>query len=153
MDPRELYQELILDHGRHPRNFRFPEGSNRSAEGKNPLCGDHVVVKAKVENGVITEIGFQGSGCAISTAAASTMTEAVKGKAREEVGALFHVFHELVTGKSAGDPESLGKLAAFSGLSEFPMRVKCATLAWHTLEAALRAESTEAAGHEPVTTE
>lgn len=153
MDPRELYQELILDHGRHPRNFRFPEGSNRSAEGKNPLCGDHVVVKAKVENGIIKEIGFQGSGCAISTAAASTMTEAVKGKAREEVGALFHDFHELVTGKSSGDADSLGKLVAFSGLSEFPMRVKCATLAWHTLEAALRAEGKDAGSGEAVTTE
>jgi nitrogen fixation NifU-like protein len=153
MDPRELYQELILDHGRHPRNFRFPEASNRSAEGKNPLCGDHVVIKARVENGVIKEIGFQGSGCAISTAAASTMTEAVKGKAHEEVGALFRDFHELVTGKSARDPDTLGKLAAFSGLSEFPMRVKCATLAWHTLDAALRAEGEDAGGHEPVTTE
>jgi len=153
MDPRELYQELILDHGRHPRNFRFPEGANRSAEGKNPLCGDHVVVKAKVENGVITEIGFQGSGCAISTAAASTMTEVVKGKARAEVDALFHDFHDLVTGKSAGDVDALGKLAAFSGLSEFPMRVKCATLAWHTLEAALGAAGSDAASIEPVTTE
>ena len=152
MDPRELYQELILDHGRHPRNFSFPEGANRSAEGKNPLCGDHVVVKAKVENGVIKEIGFQGSGCAISTAAASTMTEVVKGKAREEVDALFHDFHELVTGKSIGDPDALGKLAAFSGLSEFPMRVKCATLAWHTLEAALRAGGADG-NDEPVTTE
>jgi nitrogen fixation NifU-like protein len=153
MDPRELYQELILDHGRHPRNFRFPEGSNHSAEGKNPLCGDHVVVKAKVENGIIKEIGFQGSGCAISTAAASTMTEVVKGKAREEIDALFHDFHELVTGKSTGDADALGKLAAFSGLSEFPMRVKCATLAWHTLEAALRAEATDASTGETVTTE
>lgn len=153
MDPRELYQELILDHGRHPRNFRFPEGSNRSAEGKNPLCGDHIMVRAKVENGVITEIGFQGSGCAISTAAASTMTEVVKGKARKEVDALFHDFHDLVTGKSAGDADALGKLAAFSGLSEFPMRVKCATLAWHTLEAALGADGADAARIEPVTTE
>jgi nitrogen fixation protein NifU and related proteins len=153
MDPRELYQELILDHGRHPRNFRFPEGSNRSAEGKNPLCGDHVVVKAKVEDGIIKEIGFQGSGCAISTAAASTMTEVVKGKARDEVDALFHDFHELVTGKSHGDADALGKLAAFSGLSEFPMRVKCATLAWHTLEAALRADGTDSGSSETVTTE
>jgi nitrogen fixation NifU-like protein len=148
MDPRELYQELILDHGRHPRNFRFPEGSNRSAEGKNPLCGDHVIVKAKVEDGVIREIGFQGSGCAISTAAASTMTEVVKGKAREQVEALFRDFHDLVTGKAGADAETLGKLAAFSGLSEFPMRVKCATLAWHTLHAALGGDKTE-----PVTTE
>lgn len=153
MDPRELYQELILDHGRHPRNFRFPEGSNRSAEGKNPLCGDHVIVKAKVENGVITEIGFQGSGCAISTAAASTMTEVVKGKRREQVHALFREFHDLVTGKASGDPDSLGKLAVFSGLSEFPMRVKCATLAWHTLDAALNKEDPIGGNGEPVTTE
>lgn len=153
MDPRELYQELILDHGRHPRNFRFPEGANRSAEGKNPLCGDHVVVKAKVENGVIAEVGFQGSGCAISTAAASTMTEAVKGKPREAVDALFREFRDLVTGKGGEDPEALGKLAAFSGLSEFPMRVKCATLAWHTLEAALDSEGTDSDGAARVTTE
>lgn len=151
MDPRELYQELILDHGRHPRNFRVPEGANRSAEGKNPLCGDHVVVRAKVENGVITDIGFQGSGCAISTAAASTMTEMVKGMTRDEVDALFHCFHDLVTGKSVDGAEALGKLAAFAGLSEFPMRVKCATLAWHTLEAALDNQSQ--AGTETVTTE
>ncbi len=141
MDPRELYQELILDHGRHPRNFRTPEGANRSAEGKNPLCGDHIVVRAKVENGVITDIGFQGSGCAISTAAASTMTEMVKGMKREEVDALFRSFHDLVTGKSLDDADALGKLAAFAGLSEFPMRVKCATLAWHTLEAALDSQT------------
>ena len=153
MDPRELYQELILDHGRHPRNFRFPEGANRCAEGKNPLCGDHVMVRARVEDGVIADVGFQGSGCAISTAAASTMTEAVKGKARAEVNVLFREFHDLVTGKSKGDPEDLGKLAAFSGLSEFPMRVKCATLAWHTLAAALDDEGGAGAAAEPVTTE
>lgn len=153
MDPRELYQELILDHGRHPRNFRFPEGANRSAEGKNPLCGDHVIVRAKVENGVITDIGFQGSGCAISTAAASTMTEVVKGKARADVDALFHEFHDLVTGKGTSDAEALGKLAAFSGLSEFPMRVKCATLAWHTLTAALDGERGGSDDARTVTTE
>ena len=153
MDPRELYQELILDHGRHPRNFRFPEGANRSAEGKNPLCGDHVIVRAKVENGVIEDVGFQGSGCAISTAAASTMTEMVKGKPREEVDVLFRKFHDLVTGKATADSEALGKLAAFSGLSEFPMRVKCATLAWHTLEAALDGQGAEAGSAKTVTTE
>lgn len=137
MEPRELYQELILDHGRKPRNFRVPEGANRSAEGKNPLCGDHVVVKLRYEDGVVKDVGFQGSGCAISTAAASTMTEIVKGKTRGEVDSIFHKFHELVTGKGDGEDEALGKLAAFGGLSEFPMRVKCATLSWHTLEAAL----------------
>jgi nitrogen fixation NifU-like protein len=141
MDARELYQELILDHGRRPRNFHVPPGANRSAEGKNPLCGDHVVVKLRYEDGVVKDVGFQGSGCAISTAAASTMTEIVKGKTRQEVDAVFHKFHELVTGKLTDmadvEDESLGKLAAFAGLSEFPMRVKCATLSWHTLEAAL----------------
>jgi nitrogen fixation NifU-like protein len=137
MDARELYQELILDHGRRPRNFVIPPGANRSAEGKNPLCGDHVIVKLRYEDGVVRDVGFQGSGCAISTAAASTMTEVVKGKTREEVDAIFHKFRELVTGKGDAEDESLGKLAAFSGMSEFPMRVKCATLSWHTLEAAL----------------
>lgn len=137
MDARELYQELILDHGRRPRNFRVPDGANRSAEGKNPLCGDHVEIRAVVEDGVVKDIGFQGSGCAISTAAASTMTEVVKGKKREEIEALFRDFHDVVTGHSAPDMDALGKLAAFAGVSEFPMRVKCATLAWHTLQAAL----------------
>lgn len=138
MDARELYQELILDHGRRPRNFRVPPGANHSADGKNPLCGDHVAVSVVVdENGVIQDVGFQGSGCAISTAAASTMTEAVQGKTREEVLAIFHDFHDAVTGHGVPDLEALGKLAAFAGVSEFPMRVKCATLAWHTLQAAL----------------
>ena len=137
MDVRELYQELILDHGRRPRNFRVPEGANRSAEGKNPLCGDHVALHAKVEGDRVEDVGFQGSGCAICTAAASTMTEAIKGKTKAEIDALFHVFHDVVTGKTLPDPELLGKLAVFAGVHEFPMRVKCATLAWHTLEAAL----------------
>jgi len=137
MDARELYQELILDHGRHPRNFRVPEGANHSAEGKNPLCGDHVIVRLVYEDGVVKDVGFQGSGCAISTAAASTMTEVVKGRKREEIDAIFRSFHDLVTGKGKPDLEALGKLAAFAGLSEFPMRVKCATLPWHTLESAL----------------
>jgi nitrogen fixation NifU-like protein len=137
MDMRDLYQEIILDHGRRPRNFGPLGGANRSAEGKNPLCGDHVVVRLVYEDDRVKSVGFEGSGCAISTAAASTMTEAVKGKTREEVDELFRVFHDVVTGKTAPDPDALGKLAAFAGLSEFPMRVKCATLAWHTLEAAL----------------
>jgi nitrogen fixation NifU-like protein len=149
MDARELYQELILDHGRRPRNYSVPEGANRSAEGKNPLCGDHVIVKLRYEDGVVKDVGFQGSGCAISTAAASTMTEIVKGKTRPEVDAIFHRFHDLVTGKSEeADEEAMGKLAAFAGLSEFPMRVKCATLAWHTLEAALDDESATAVSTE-----
>jgi nitrogen fixation NifU-like protein len=137
MDPRTLYQEIILDHGRHPRNFGPVSDANHSAEGKNPLCGDHVVVRLLYEDGQVKKVGFEGSGCAISTAAASTMTEMVKGKTRGEVDDLFKRFHDLVTGKGEQDLDSLGKLAAFAGLSEFPMRVKCATLAWHTLEAAL----------------
>ncbi len=141
MDPRELYQEVILDHGRHPRNFRPLPGANRTAEGKNPLCGDHVIVRIVYEDGTIKDVGFEGSGCAISTAAASTMTEVVKGRTREEVDDLFRVFHDLVTGKAACDVGKLGKLAAFGGVAEFPMRVKCATLAWHTLEAALDGET------------
>jgi nitrogen fixation protein NifU and related proteins len=136
-DLRDLYQEVILDHGKRPRNFRFPDAANREAEGYNPLCGDRLTLKLVVENDRIVDAGFQGAGCAISTASASTMTEAVKGKSVEEVDAMFERFHDLVTGKSAGDLEELGKLAVFSGVAEFPMRVKCATLAWHTLRAAL----------------
>ncbi len=137
MDPRELYQEIILDHGRRPRNFGPLPDASHCAEGKNPLCGDHVIVRLRYQDGVVKDVAFQGSGCAISTAAASTMSEAVKGKTRAEVDALFREFHDLVTGKTPGNVEELGKLAAFAGVSEFPMRVKCATLAWHTLEAAL----------------
>ena len=138
MDPRELYQEIILDHGRRPRNFRPMPDASHEAEGKNPLCGDHVIVRLRYQDGVVQDVAFQGSGCAISTAAASTMSEAVKGKTRAEVDALFHDFHDLVTGKKPENADELGKLAAFGGVSEFPMRVKCATLAWHTLEAALK---------------
>lgn len=148
IDARELYQELILDHGRHPRNFRVPERANHSAEGKNPLCGDHVIVRLEYEDGRVKDIGFQGSGCAICTASASTMTEVVKGKTRAEVDAVFEKFRLLVTGGGSIDLESLGKLAAFAGVSEFPMRVKCATLAWHTLEAALEDRRAE-----PISTE
>lgn len=147
-DLRELYQQVILDHYKKPRNFRaLPEGS-RQAEGFNPLCGDKVTVYVKLENGVVQDVGFQGTGCAISTASASMMTEALKGKNESEVEALFQGFHELVTGKG-GSPSAapLGKLAVFSGVREFPVRVKCATLAWHTLQAAL------ANSHQTVSTE
>jgi nitrogen fixation NifU-like protein len=135
-DLRELYQEVILDHGKRPRNFRFPEGHNHEAEGYNPLCGDRLTLKLVVDGDRIVDAGFQGSGCAISTASASTMTEAIKGKTRAEVEAIFQSFHALVTG-GGGDPSALGKLAVFGGVAEFPMRVKCATLSWHTLRAAL----------------
>ena len=144
MDPRELYQEIILDHGRRPRNFRPMPDASHSAEGKNPLCGDHVVVRLRCKDGIVEDVAFEGSGCAISTAAASTMSEVVKGKSRAEVETLFQEFHDLVTGKSAQDLEELGKLAAFAGVSEFPMRVKCATLAWHTLHSALNGGATDA---------
>jgi nitrogen fixation NifU-like protein len=143
MELRELYQELILDHGRNPRNAHFPDHSNHEAEGKNPLCGDQLTVKVLVEDGVVKDIGFVGSGCAISQAAASTMTETVKGKTLAEVDEIFRHYQDVVRGKEEPDPDALGKLAAFSGVREFPMRVKCATLAWHTLLAALsgRAEA------------
>jgi nitrogen fixation NifU-like protein len=147
MDLRELYQELILDHGRHPRNAHFPSQTNREAAGKNPLCGDQLTVKLLVQDGVVQDIGFEGAGCAISQAAASTMTEAVKGKSLAEIEKLFSHYHDVVTGKAPPDEERLGKLAAFTGVREFPMRVKCATLAWHTLQAAL------AGAGETVTTE
>ncbi|MCB9666653.1 MAG: SUF system NifU family Fe-S cluster assembly protein [Myxococcales bacterium] len=136
-DLRELYQEVILDHSKAPRNFRFPDPASHSAEGHNPLCGDHLILKLRVNDSAIEDIGFQGSGCAISTAAASTMTELVKGKTIHDTTQLYEKFHGLVIDGQVGDLESLGKLAVFSGLSEFPTRVKCATLAWHTLRAAL----------------
>ena len=139
-DLRDLYQSTILDHNKSPRNFRVPADSNRDAEGYNPLCGDELHVYLRVDAaGRIDDIGFEGSGCAISRASASLMTEYVKNQSREEVDRAFDAFHDLVTKapKEGATPESLGKLAVFSGVREFPMRVKCATLAWHTLRAAL----------------
>jgi nitrogen fixation NifU-like protein len=133
---RELYQTMILDHYKRPRNRGRPAGADRSAVGDNPLCGDKVTVFARVADGVVTEVGFEGSGCAISTASASLMTESVKGRPVAEVAKLFDRFHEVVTGTSDAHSD-LGKLAVFSGVREFPLRVKCATLAWHTLRAAL----------------
>ena len=136
---RELYQSVILDHNKEPRNFREPEGANRTAEGYNPLCGDRLTVYLKLDDDVVSDVGFEGSGCAISKASASLMTQSVKGKTIAEVERLFESFHELVTGAphSECDTEDLGKLAVFSGVREFPVRVKCATLAWHTLKSAL----------------
>jgi nitrogen fixation NifU-like protein len=140
-DLRDLYQELILDHGRRPRNFKPLEGASRSAEGYNPLCGDKVKVYVKMDDDVVADISFEGAGCAISTASASIMTETLKGKTRAEAEELFQTFHDLVTGHQAQlDAPELGKLAVFSGVSEFPIRVKCATLSWHTLRAALNGE-------------
>ena len=137
-DLQDLYQELILDHGRRPRNFKPLDGATRSAEGYNPLCGDKVKVYVKLDGEVVKDISFEGAGCAISTASASIMTEILKGKTRAEAEELFQTFHDLVTGKQAQlDAPELGKLTVFSGVSEFPIRVKCATLSWHTLRAAL----------------
>lgn len=135
----DLYQEVILDHNKKPRNFGELKEANRKAEGFNPLCGDKVIVYVELDGDVVKDIRFQGKGCAISTASASLMTESLKGKNRKEVEALFRVFHDLVTGKrdAADAKPELGKLAVFHGVSEFPIRVKCATLAWHTLQAAL----------------
>lgn len=138
-DLRELYQEVILDHSKKPRNYLKLEGANRTAEGYNPLCGDVVTVYLQLEDDVIRKVGFQGSGCAISKASASMMTDSLKGKTAAEAQVLFERFHDLVTGgeDQEGDPAGLGKLAVFSGVREFPVRVKCATLAWHTMRAAL----------------
>lgn len=143
---RELYQEYVLDHGRRPRNFRAVEGATHTADGYNPLCGDKITLDLLVEGDVIKDIGFRGAGCAISTASASTMTEAVMGKTLTEARAFFEAFLEMVRGESEPDFDALDKLAVFGGVSEFPMRVKCATLAWHTLTAALE-------GREIATTE
>lgn len=141
-DLQDLYQEVVLDHGKRPRNFREVEGANRRAQGYNPLCGDQLTVTLKVEDGVIRDVGFQGQGCAISRASASLMTGAVKDRTREEAERLFELVHKLVTeGPEGVDTEALGKLAVLSGVSEFPARVKCASLAWHTLRAALRGEA------------
>lgn len=133
-----LYQELILDHNRAPRNYRPLEGANRRVEGHNPLCGDRLTVWLRMEGDLIEDVSFQGSGCAISRASASLMTTAVKGKTRPEVERLVDRFHHLVTGSlDPAEAGSLGKLAVFSGVSQFPVRVKCASLSWHALKAAL----------------
>jgi nitrogen fixation NifU-like protein len=142
-DLRELYQEMILDHGKRPRNFRKLDEPNCSAEGHNPLCGDRFTVYLDVKDGVVKDVSFQGGGCAISTASASMMTESLKGKKLAEVQEVFKKFHKLLTSGNEGGDEvvDLGKLAVFSGVREFPVRVKCATLAWHTLRAALEDSS------------
>jgi nitrogen fixation protein NifU and related proteins len=146
----ELYQNVILEHNRSPRNYRPMPDADRKADGHNPLCGDQVTVWVRMDGDVIGDVSFQGAGCAISRASASLMTGAVKGKSRSEVQGLFDRFHRLVTGRlPAGESETLGKLAVFSGVSEFPIRVKCASLSWHTLKAAL-AEGGQA-GESPAT--
>ena len=137
-DLRELYQQVILDHNKNPRNFHdMPDATNR-VDGYNPLCGDHYTIFLKTDGDTIQEVSFTGSGCAISKASASVMSSTIKGKSKEEADRLFDTFHALVTGDQSGlSAADLGRLAAFSGVSEFPARVKCATLAWHTLRSAL----------------
>ena len=141
-DLRDLYQEVILDHYKRPRNFRKLEGNARHVDGHNPLCGDRLTVYAQVEDGVVKDLSFEGSGCAISTASASLMTESLKGKTPHEAEELFQKFHDLVTSdpQITADTEGLGKLEVFAGVREFPARVKCASLAWHTVRAALQGE-------------
>ena len=151
IDPelKELYQQVILDHNKSPRNFREMENATQHAEGYNPLCGDHIDVYLLIENGMVKDVSFKGEGCAISKASASLMTSILKGKNIEEVEILFQKFHDLVTGKLGEKPDidELGKLAVLAGVQEFPVRVKCASLAWHTMINALHNKN------EKVTTE
>jgi nitrogen fixation protein NifU and related proteins len=140
-DLRELYQQVILDHNKNPRNFREIPGATAKVEGYNPLCGDHYTIFLQLDGETIKDVSFTGNGCAISKASASVMSSTVKGKSRGEAAHLFDVFHRLVTGDPSGvDAVELQRLAAFSGVSEYPARVKCATLAWHTLNAGLNGE-------------
>ena len=147
-DLDELYQQIIVEHNKSPRNFKRIDGASRTADGDNPLCGDRITLFVQLDGDVIRDIGFQGKGCAISRSSASLMTGAVKGKTVAEAERLFHAFHDMVAGAhGTADPAALGKLAAFRGVRQFPSRVKCANLAWHTLHAALKGTA------EPVTTE
>lgn len=147
-DLRELYQEVILDHSKNPRNFREMADANRSAEGHNPLCGDRVTVFLHMDGDKIQDVSFKGNGCAISTASSSMLTEMLKGKTQKDALEIFHTFHHLVTGQDEeANAVDLGKLGIFEGVKEFPLRVKCATLGWHTLVAALENK------HEVVKTE
>ena len=146
---RDLYQEVVFDHNRNPRNFRVMEDANRKIEGYNPLCGDRITLYVKIHDGVIEDVSFQGAGCAISTASASLMTEIVKGQTEQEAERLFEVFHRVTTGQD-GDAVNLGaigKLAVLAGVRAYPARVKCATLAWHSLQSALKNE------HDTISTE
>ncbi len=136
-DLKDLYQEVILDHNRNPRNCYIMDGASCTADGHNPLCGDIVKVYLRIENGIIEEISFQGQGCAICTASTSLMTESVQGRSVEEAQGLFDEFHQMLTGVAEEQGVVLGKLQVFEGVREYPVRVKCATLAWHTLNAAM----------------
>ena len=146
-DLQDLYQEVILDHGRNPRNFRIIHGASADAEGLNPLCGDHYHVYLKLEGDRIADLSFQGAGCAISKASASLMTSALRGKTVAEAEDLFQRFHKMVVEGDRTQAENLGKLAVLKGVCDFPTRVKCASLVWHTLHSALHGE------HKPVSTE
>ncbi len=146
-DLRELYQQVILDHNKNPRNYRELPDATVKVEGFNPLCGDHYTVFLKLDGDVIRDIGFVGNGCAISKASASVMSSSVKGKTRAEAEGLFDTFHKLVTGEGPDTGDELGRFAPFSGVAEFPTRVTCAILAWHTLKSALHGQK------EAVTTE
>ncbi len=149
-DLRELYQEVILDHNKRPLNYGPLPDSNHDANGRNPLCGDHITLHVRVEDGRIADVSFEGEGCAISRASASMMTEAVKGRTVSEADTIFQQFHDLVTGTrelTAEELDGMGKLAVFAGVHDYPARVKCASLAWHTLNAAI------AGSDQPVTTE
>jgi nitrogen fixation NifU-like protein len=149
MELNDLYRDVILDHNRHPRNFGNLEAADASVEGFNPMCGDRLTLKLKMADDKISDIRFEGQGCAISTASASLMTEAVKGKSRAEALQLFERVHQLLTDDAVDDYESLGKLAALSGVREYPARVKCASLCWHTLSSALNSSGSRA----PISTE
>ena len=142
-DLRDLYQEMVLDHGRHPRNLRSMDNATAQSVGFNPLCGDKLTLFLRYENDRLVDASFQGSGCAISTASSSLLTETVRGKTRGEVEELIATFLEMLTGSGAADAEKLGKLMVLGGVREFPVRVKCATLSWRTLEAAMRGGAKE----------
>ncbi len=143
---QDLYREIILDHNKSPRNCRTMENPDRVVQGKNPLCGDNYKVYVKLDGDTVSDVSFEGSGCAISKASASVMTEFLKGKSIDEVEKFFNLFHEMVTGKLDVDDcfDEVGKLAAFAGVAEFPVRVKCATLAWHAVHTAVTSEEAEA---------
>jgi len=138
-DVEDLYQQVIVDHSRKPRNFHTLENANRKAEGYNPLCGDKLTIYMRVENGIIEDLAFEGSGCAISVASASLMTQLLKGRSEADAERIFNAFHEMVTGadQAAIDDRELGKLKVLAGVRRYPSRIKCATLCWHTLNAAL----------------
>ncbi len=148
MDLKDLYRDVILDHNKHPRNFGKLEPADARADGHNPLCGDRLTVFLRMAGDRVEDIRFEGKGCAISTASASLMTEAIKGKDRANIGELFGKVHSLLTRQDAVADPSLGKLAALSGVREYPARVKCASLCWHTLNAALECGASVAAAHD-----